>query len=239
MIRSLCCLLALLSGCSTRIELSRTDAGLDAGARDAGLRDDAGRDAEPSLDARLDAGSDARACLPTETRCGSRCADLTADVENCGACGFDCHRVPHTVGPVGCVHGRCVYGGCEPGWAFCTLAPFEYCETSVATSERCGGCDYACPELYPFCEPYEREPGAVAFRCVGACADGLTLCGSACVDLQRDEASCGACGEACAQVPNGVLECELGVCRRLRCALGSSDCDGDVENGCETDGPCR
>lgn len=224
---SLGCVLALLAACSTRIELESADAGLDGGLRvrpaDAGRPDGAAPDA---AQAAADAGSDAGECLPTETRCGERCVDLAFDVASCGECGFDCAAVPHTLGPVSCAWGRCVYGGCEPGWAFCTGGPSDYCETSVATSERCGACDYACPEAIPICERYEREDGGIGHRCTSVCPVGLALCGEGCTDLDRDEANCGACGEACAQVDHGYYECDFGTCRELRCHPGYHPCEG-------------
>lgn len=53
------------------------------------------------------------------------------------------------------------------------------------------------------------------------CADGLTACGGACVDLAKDVSNCGACGQAC--MPD--QGCNGGDCGIL-CAPGQSVCDG-------------
>jgi hypothetical protein len=54
------------------------------------------------------------------------------------------------------------------------------------------------------------------------CQDGLTKCGSECVDLQSDPASCGACGIACG---DGVA-CVAGVCDENSCDPGLVVCAG-------------
>lgn len=46
--------------------------------------------------------------------------------------------------------------------------------------------------------------------------------------------NCGACGNACADVPNALARCSDGACA-YRCAGTFRDCDGDDTNGCEAD----
>ena len=67
-----------------------------------------------------------------------------------------------------------------------------------------------------------------------SCAEGVTACAGACVDLQTDEAHCGACGVSCGDVPGAEERCEAGVCV-LTCEAGRGDCDGDYASGCEVD----
>jgi hypothetical protein len=51
-------------------------------------------------------------------------------------------------------------------------------------------------------------PAAGAPAPAPACAKGLTLCGSRCVDLTADANNCGACGNAC----DGAAECSKAKC---------------------------
>jgi hypothetical protein len=63
--------------------------------------------------------------------------------------------------------------------------------------DNCGACGHVCP--------------ASASCSSGMCfcnASGLTVCGSACVNLQNDVANCGGCGVTCA----GHEQCVAGVC---------------------------
>lgn len=71
------------------------------------------------------------------------------------------------------------------------------------------------------------------------CAAGQTRCASACVDLERDPANCGACGTRCDALP-GVrgdqVRCEGGRCVLSgACTADRADCDRDPSNGCEAD----
>lgn len=66
------------------------------------------------------------------------------------------------------------------------------------------------------------------------CAAGQTRCASACVDLERDPANCGACGTRCDALP-GVrgdqVRCEGGRCVLSgACTADRADCDRDPSN---------
>ncbi len=67
---------------------------------------------------------------------------------------------------------------------------------------------------------------------VPACPSGSSLCAAACVDLSRDPAHCGACGQRCPASPNAAASCGAGRCG-VTCAAGYGDCDGMVTTGCE------
>ena len=61
------------------------------------------------------------------------------------------------------------------------------------------------------CRTTGRPPDETGFC---ACANGLTRCGDACVDLSRDLANCGACDNACTAGPDvAKLVCRQGACR--------------------------
>jgi hypothetical protein len=80
------------------------------------------------------------------------------------------------------------------------------------------------------------------------CLDGSTHCGTVCVDVQTDQANCGACGQVCA----ANQTCEAGACVEVPpCLGGSSQCDatcvdlqtdqancGACDNACSGDEQC-
>ncbi|MDP3278990.1 MAG: hypothetical protein Q8Q09_27605 [Deltaproteobacteria bacterium] len=66
------------------------------------------------------------------------------------------------------------------------------------------------------------------------CAAGLRLCGTICVDLQRDSRNCGDCDVTCRGLGGAMGTCVAGVCNST-CLAGRGDCNGRVDDGCETD----
>jgi hypothetical protein len=83
------------------------------------------------------------------------------------------------------------------------------------------------------------DAGALSDAGDNSCAAfGSTLCGNACVDLQTDDANCGACGHACG--PGGG--CVAGVCAPAGCPGGFQICGGvcvDVRNDPAHCGDCN
>lgn len=61
----------------------------------------------------------------------------------------------------------------------------------------------------------------------------LTACGVQCTDVMSDPNNCGKCGVSCV-IPTSAAACSAGVCTIGTCKPGLADCDGDVNNGCET-----
>jgi len=63
-----------------------------------------------------------------------------------------------------------------------------------------------------------------------------------CRDLSADDANCGTCRNGCnptggpdaPQYPNMYYGCQDGQCGELKCGGGFANCDGNIENGCET-----
>lgn len=71
-----------------------------------------------------------------------------------------------------------------------------------------------------------------------ACPEGHAACdedpNNGCeARIDREEENCGACGREC-QIANASSVCENGECVFVECNPGWADCDGDLENGCET-----
>jgi hypothetical protein len=69
------------------------------------------------------------------------------------------------------------------------------------------------------------------------CPAGSTRCGNRCVDLDVDADNCGACDNGCQgasdDTANGGPTCTGGRCGYV-CYPGFADCDGRINNGCET-----
>ncbi len=103
--------------------------------------------------------------------------------------------------------------------------------------ENCGACGARCltvPTATATC-----SAGVCGLACNPGRGDCDGLASSGCeVDLNLDAAHCGACGDACAEVPLAANQeaggCVAGSCQ-VRCAAGFGDCDGDPSNGCEAD----
>ncbi|MHB8877919.1 MAG: hypothetical protein ACYC8T_29850 [Myxococcaceae bacterium] len=64
------------------------------------------------------------------------------------------------------------------------------------------------------------------------CPEGVSPCGTTCVDLEFDPFNCGACGTHCDPWA-AIGTCHGGTCRILKCARGYADADGDPATGCE------
>ncbi|MCX4240925.1 hypothetical protein [Paraliomyxa miuraensis] len=70
------------------------------------------------------------------------------------------------------------------------------------------------------------------------CAANEVVCGAMCAELDTDPSNCGQCGRSCV-VPQAVASCVAGECAMASCEPGYSDCDGDVQSGCETPIDCQ
>jgi len=143
------------------------------------------------------------------TNCGGACVDLQTDPNHCGVCATAC------TGGQQCADGGCA---CPSGQAECSGA----CVTYASSVTNCGKCGNDCTST-------PLPNGAVQWLCSsGACvtecgADDagtqLSACNSGCVDTNRDNANCGACGNAC----GAGATCTSGVCT---CPAGQAYCNG-------------
>ena len=136
-----------------------------------------------------------------ETCCGSYCADLANDVENCGKCGTRCDFAgPNEYGT--CVAGACVYY-CVDGADDCGDGTCTYLG---ADPNNCGACGNVCPASAPYC-----DQGTCSASAPPTCPGGQTWCSGACYDLYNDPGNCGtSCADrkVCGQFEN----CTGGVC---------------------------
>jgi len=175
-------------------------------------------------------------CAPGETDCSGVCVDTDTDVSNCGTCGNVC-QFDHAA--ASCNAGSCVMGACDAGWENCDGDPANGCEADLTSAATCGSCDNAC--LFD-----HAAATCDAGNCVmGACDADWGDCDSdpanGCeVDLQNDDANCGACDNACT-APDF---CTAGVCGQTcpggleRCGTECVDTDSDVNHCGQCDNAC-
>lgn len=186
-------------------------------------------------------------CPPGQVACNGKCVDLTSDDANCGACGFACAANPPDAGTppdqmfYGCGSGTCRTLKCQAGRGDCNDDLSDGCEVSLTAKDangfndpnNCGGCGIVCAPN----EKCFQVFGQGAIKC--QCPTGQTICGAgSCANLQTDINNCGSCGYRCGGIPpygQGLhATCERGRCG-LACDDGKSDCNGNIEDGCETD----
>ncbi len=157
--------------------------------------------------------------------------DTRTDVTHCGRCAARCN--PPNAAPT-CVMGECRVDFCADGFGNCDGNPTNGCEVDTRTSvSHCGACGTACTARD------NAFPGCLGGRCVTSCVMGFQDCdadpSNGCeADLRTSTTHCGACGRGCAP-RNGEGACAAGRCTLTRCDTGFADCDGNVDNGCETD----
>ena len=121
-------------------------------------------------------------CSSGQLECGSTCANVQTDNQNCGACGTVCQSGQS------CQAGKC---SCSSGML---------CGSSCVTSDanNCGSCGKVCTS------------GQVCNnnQCSSSCSSGQTQCGTACTTTATDANNCGSCGTVC---PAGAT-CSGGSC---------------------------
>ncbi|AKV00693.1 hypothetical protein AKJ09_07356 [Labilithrix luteola] len=163
------------------------------------------------------------------------CIDAKFNDNNCGACDNACdpggggaERYPNTY--YGCSASQCGALKCTRHWGDCDSDMVKNgCEISLFSRDHCGACGNACPADQDCLPDVYGEP-----KCM--CPGNETYCAGECVDLATNRFNCGSCGYACREgvslYSSGI--CTFGTCS-LRCVQGRADCNGNMEDDCETD----
>lgn len=208
-----------------------------AGAPQMDASVDRAADGPPGMDAS-DGGDDGPApvdggCPGMLVACDGLCVSLES-TEHCGACGVRCPDVANARSV--CVEGACQFR-CAPTHVNCDGMQENGCEAARATDlANCGRCGYACAAdggevtcSAGACTTLTCPPGTA--DCNERASDGCEA------DPTNDPLNCGVCNYNCRVRLDNVQDarCVNGVCRAFRCSLGYGDCDGDRDNGCETD----
>ncbi|WP_146647060.1 hypothetical protein [Labilithrix luteola] len=205
----------------------------------------------PPVFAALDAGSDAtpdargltnycpsNKCPPGWMTCpDSRfpCdTNIASDPHNCGGCGLDCSRGGPGATFV-CNEGACTMS-CTSGALDCDGIVDNGCESRTINPTSCGGCGVVCA-VGESCRYQDDTFTTVAC----GCPPGKLDC-QGCKDVVDDDSHCGACNNACdrtggpdaPQYANSYYGCASSQCGKVKCKAGFGNCDGDIENGCET-----
>lgn len=185
-------------------------------------------------------------CLGDNILCTNNfppCIDPKFDDNNCGACENQCDptgggapRFPNTY--FGCANSQCGTLKCVPSHGDCDSdMPKNGCETSLFSRNHCGACGNVCPagqDCLPdeYGEPKCMCPANETYCSLGCFGD---FCMGQCVNLGTDRQNCGSCGYACREGvslhSSGI--CTFGTCS-LRCVQGRADCNGNMEDDCET-----
>jgi hypothetical protein len=149
---------------------------------------------------------------------GCEAAVTTAD-----CCGVAC---ANGHGTTSCVGGVCV-PVCDASYYDCDRNPANGCEGGNTVASCCG-------------KTCTNDHGTTACTngvCVPSCAAGWADCdgnpANGCETSLATLENCGGCGVACAP-PRASASCSTGTCTITGCDAGYGNCNGNVDDGCET-----
>jgi hypothetical protein len=176
-----------------------------------------------NMGGRLQCGNSCAEATPDN--CGTRCANLQTDAQNCGTCGHVC-SLPNA--QARCVAGSCAVASCNAGFDDCNSSAADGCEASLSRPQTCGSCTVSCTGTNALCANMSGR-----FQCANSCA-GATPdnCGARCANLQTDPQNCGTCGRVCS-LPNAQAACLAGGCIVRSCNAGFGNCNNVDSDGCE------
>ncbi|MBQ9396825.1 MAG: hypothetical protein IJU23_15090 [Proteobacteria bacterium] len=160
--------------------------------------------------------------------CGSICCTVgscdendvchESDNESCGASHEKCGE-----GQV-CTGGKCVatQETCKEGQKQCSGS----CVNIKSDPKNCGDCGNKCEDVES-CKDGECKQG---------CGEGYTLIDGHCYNTNIDSEHCGKTLAKCEQ--NQYCGTDTDDVVKCLCNIGFHDCDGDADNGCESDVEC-
>ncbi len=120
-------------------------------------------------------------CTGTEVACGTICAELQTDPNNCGVCGRTC-VIPNASST--CSAGECGLGSCDPGFSDCDGDLVSGCEVAIECQDgaicetRCGSegttdCTDVCAAAgEPQCLSPAETCNVIDDDCNGSCDEG-------------------------------------------------------------------
>lgn len=190
--------------------------------------------------------SDGVASCPTGTCVIDACNDGTDDCDGLVETGCEsdldsattCGSCTETCSGATPVCARSSIDGPASCMAMCVPpAPVECGDRCISTERdvaNCGGCGVRCslPNATVVCIAGDCRVA----ECIGGFGDCDGVPDNGCeTELSNDPFNCGACGMTCPPpASGGEPVCSGGECDSA-CPAGMGDCDGDTENGCETD----
>lgn len=192
-------------------------------------------------------------CDGKDTSCAGRIDDTYRNEdgvydgdEHCGECGHDCGALSHVAASSCAVDAdgaHCVIEACEDGWGDCDGDPRNGCEKELVSTGDCGECGNDCRSIDGGTYACEETQSGAPFECVlSYCDDGWLTCAGAeeCATPASAPTTCGSCSNDCTMLPNvAVATCEdvsdTYQCGIGQCAEGYSDCNSNVDDGCEID----
>ncbi|MBL8680687.1 MAG: hypothetical protein JNK05_16025 [Myxococcales bacterium] len=167
------------------------------------------------------AGTCSARCDPPTTNCSNVCVNLmSADTNNCGACGRVCAGGANATAV--CTTGTCGLT-CSAGFGDCDSNAANGCETNTAANVmNCGTCGTVCTA------GPNQAARCVAGGCTRSCNAGFGDCdgdpSNGCeTNLLTSALHCGRCANVCPAAAGGSATCSAGSCSRA-CPSGRSEC---------------
>jgi hypothetical protein len=158
--------------------------------------------------------------------------NIKTDKNNCGACSKVCATA--NASSTSCSNGVC-QPVCNTPFKDCDSHPENGCESNTSSdNSNCNGCGNVCANSGT------TSNTCTSGVCVAVCDSLHQNCDSnpnnGCESTKAtDDNNCGACGNVCHQDGGvgGINACGSGVCVP-KCDSTHSDCNGNVNDGCET-----